>query len=273
MDIFTESYIRETYSSKTKWTIITDIIHTYCASHLNRNLWMIKLVVKILQNIELLAHKPQETITAICKLISYINRNKAYEFTPPNDSIQHMLYSSYSSCEMISFMYDLVNEDTYTLLSILYKNIKDSLDLIPCLAITRHILSNSQSIKSKDLDTYDCMFIFILKLIDQLHLPLNIAEYITASKDLFYYRLKKKNRADRCNLIYFSIYVMVTRRVSNKALSESSHDYLFITPKINLKMTQEMDLLRKTYKKSNNYKSVTITTNEYITSNFEIIKK
>ena len=262
MEVFTENYIRETYSSKTKISLIISIINTYCsATYLNRNIWMIEKIVESLKEIESCAHKPQDTIHAICKLISYIKQNPKKDFVAPIENIQHMLYSSLSSNTDISFMHDLVSDDSYTLLSILYMNLKQMTDLNSSIAITKYILDTSPV--SKELDSYDCMFVFILNLIDHFNLEPKIKKYITSCKDLFYYRLRKKDRHERANLIYYSIYVMISRHVSNRPLV--AHNVLVhklnendFTPRIDPNIANEMEQLRLSCNKNNNTKKVII---------------
>ena len=276
MEVFTEDYIRKTYSSKTKTSLITSIINAYCScTYLNRNLWMLQKIVDMLKEIEAASHKPQEIITLLCKLISYINQNEQREFVPPKENIQHMLYSAFSSNEDIAYMSKYVTDDIYTLLSILYISIKhaDVHDLSSSLAIVRHVLKTPS--KTKELDSHDCMFVFILQLLQDFHFDEDIVKYVTCCKDIFYYRLRKKDKPERENLIYFGVYVMISRKVVTKALSSlSKNSLLYIVPRVDptaRSNIEQMKSLHTHYHERNMEKKVIDTLDKQ--HDFEVIKR
>lgn len=241
MDIFTEDYIRNKYSCRTKNSLLTSILNIYCSSsYLNRNLWMLQSIYDILQNIEKNSRKTADAITLICKLVTLMGKNKKRELNIYPENMQYMLYTTISCDPQIGFIKDLVTDSTYSFMNILYVNIRDSLDLQQSLSITANILKD-QSSRSKELDSYDCMFIFLLQIPKIIVLEKNIEKYIITCKDLFYYRLRKKDRPHRENLIYFCVYILIKKQVIYKFLSDSSHDYLFIAPKYedNIKILKE----------------------------------
>jgi hypothetical protein len=231
MDIFTEEHIKKIYSSRTKNSVLTSILNLYCsATYLNRNLWMLESIHDTFQNIEKNSGKTADIIYLINKLVTLMNKNKKRELRIYPENMQYMLYTTISCDPQIGFIKELVTESTYSFLNILYVNIRDSLDLQQSFSITANILKETNS-KSKELDSYDCMFIFLLQMPKLIVLEKNVEKYITTCKDLFYYRLRKKDRYYRENLIYFCVYILIKKQVTYKEISGNSHDYLFIYPK------------------------------------------
>jgi hypothetical protein len=236
MEVFSEDYIRNTYSCKTKVSLLTSIINIYCSTtYLNRNLWLLEKVAETLHEIENSSHKSSVIISLVCKLVTYISKIPKREFIVPFENLQYLLYSTISAHSQLTFMRDLVTEEGFSFFNVLFTNVRDSQDLQQSLAIVKNILTQNTS-RTKELDPYDCMFVFLLQLPTILELDNKINKYVTSCKDIFYYRLRKKDKPNRVNLIYFAVYVLLTRHVSYKALAgQSTHDYLFITPRIDLK--------------------------------------
>ena len=109
-----------------------------------------------------------------------------------------------------------MNYKTYALLNSLYRNFVHSCDLSDCFIIMRHLMT----LKKKDIfeadsanDAYDLIFITLIKFVETNRVPPDIVDYIHLCKDLFYYRCKIKERYERANLLFYSVFVLVHRRV------------------------------------------------------------
>ncbi len=269
--MYTVNDIEKTYTSKTKTEIINNIINMYCSKmYLNSNLWMLIQVVQILKDVETSANKTKDIMISLCKLVELINKNALKSFNIPTKNIQFMLYGIYEITPKIVFIKEFVTEDVYSYLSILFKNIKDSHDLENSLIIIKHIINTPS--KKKDLDLYDCLFLFYLKIIDILHIDKKIKKYITCSKDIFYYRLKKKDRVLRVNLLYYCTYVLVTKKYKNKALTTNSCEYLFRPIHTDDNIKKEMEDLRCNYRKKLETKNVYIADNLSGMTDLEVVK-
>ena len=211
---------------------MNSILNIYCtATHLNRNLWMLERIAALLQEVENNSRKPVDCVTLLCKLVSSINKIPARSFSIPYENIQHCAYSTMPCDPKMQFMQSLVAAEFTSYFSVMFDNIKQSADVIQTLQICQHLLSQNCS-KSRDLDSFDCMFIFIIQTCDALNIDNKVKQYITCAKDIFYYRMKKKDKQHRINLIYYALYVLVSKKVTNKAISSSSHDYLLVVPKL-----------------------------------------
>jgi hypothetical protein len=171
-------------------------------------------------------------------------------------------------------MNDYVLEDVCKYYSILYEIIKSSEDETTALQLANTLL-NSPS-RSKEMDSYDCMFFFMLKVFDILQLDPKVCRYVTFCKDIFYYRLKKKDRAQRINLIYYSIYVLVTKKVSYKPINvANTHDYLFKPVEIDYRKVHEVQTLKAECQKETPCKKVSVphTICDFRDPNIEVVRK
>jgi hypothetical protein len=255
MKLHTEDEIKKIYNCKTKLTIINTIINIYCAkSYLNHNLWMLLQISDILKEIEANTRKSQEIVLLLCKLVSIIKLNKSSTIEIEKEDLQTLLFYTYSVSSNIGFIKELVDDTTYNYLGILHDNLRDGKNLNQSLGIVQKIIETSTS---RELDGYDCMFLFLLNIIDILEFRSSIKKYINICKDIFYYRLKKKDRPLRVNLIYYSIIILISKKISNKQLvGNKNNDYLNITPLIDNDCIHEMNFLREQNKNNIVYKKI-----------------
>ena len=275
MKLITEDEIKKIYNCKTKLTIINTIINIYCAkSYINHNLWMLLQISDILKDIEANTRKSQEIVASLCKLVSVIKINKTTTITIEKEDLQTLLFHTYSVSSNLGFIRELVDEATYNYLGILYDNLRDGKNMNQSLAIVEKIIETSTS---KELDGYDCMFLFLLNIIDMLEFRSSIKKYCNVCKDIFYYRLKKKDRPLRVNLIYFTIIILISKKISNKQLVGKSTDYLNIMPAINMDHINEMNFLREQSRNNIVLKKINVRNynqNDNIgILNLEVIKK
>ena len=288
-ELLTEEEIEKTYNSKTKISIITSIVNTYIyKTYLTRNVWMLTQISELLQEVETNAGKSLKIVKSLCTLVSYIKMNKPLEFAISHDNQQnldHLVYSLVSVSPDIVFMRDYVDDTTYSYLGILYNNISaanaTSNPHLSLAIVEKIILINS----TRELDGYDIMFLFLLKVIEiKVDIDSKIKQYIELSKDIFYYRLRKKDRPIRVNIIYFSIYVLISKKVKSTALaatnatSAANTEYLNVVPTIDHNQLNEMDYLRARNRVTCNTKTKNIRTISKSESNSEskniyIIKK
>lgn len=298
MELLTEEEIEKTYNSKTKISIITSIVNTYIyTTYLTRNVWMLTQISELLQDVESNAGKSLKIVKSLCKLVSYIKMNKPLKFSISRDNqqnLEHLLYSLVSVSPDIVCMRDYVDDTTYSYLGILYNNINAAAAAAevantvspsphvsphPSLAIVEKIISINST---RELDGYDIMFLFLLKLIEiKEDIDSEIKQYIELSKDIFYYRLRKKDRPIRVNIIYFSIYVLISKKVKNIALvanSSNNTEYLNVVPKIDQNQLNEMDYLRARNRvtcntKTKNIKTINKSESNSESKNIYIVKK
>ena len=95
-------------------------------------------------------------------------------------------------------------------------------------------------ISDRFTDMIDLLSIIIMKYLENNRIAEDVKEYISICKDLFYYRAKSKNKLERINLLFYSIYVLVKRqtrfqqieyKVKESNFKKSAHkptDYLYV---------------------------------------------
>jgi hypothetical protein len=275
MKLITEDEIKKIYNYKTKLSIINTIINIYCAkSYINHNLWMLLQMSDILKDIEANTRKSQEIVLSLCKLVSIIKLNKSEIITIEKEDLQTLLFYTYSVSTNLEFIKELVDDTTYNYLGILYENLRDGKNMNQSLAIVQKIIETSTS---KEFDGYDCIFLFLLNIIDILEFRSSIKKYINICKDIFYYRLKKKDRHLRVNLIYYSIIILISKKISNKSLVVKKNDYLNIMPLIDNECIHEMNFLREKNKNNTVCKKINVHNYNHNNNigilNLEVLKK
>lgn len=260
--IFSEEYIVKHYSYRNKYQLLSEILNTFCSgTYVSKNLWMLEHIVEMLENIEESAHKTQDIINLICNMCQCISRNKKKTLEIPCQESKHILYSFPKYSTPFSNIKHLLTEDTYSYMVIIYENMKESRDAVLNLSIVKNILYDDKASKTpRTLDPYDCMFLFLLEVIELLPIEENIKKYVLHSKDIFYYRLKKRDKPLRSSLIYYSVYTLTTRHVSYKPVSSHGHEYLFVEPRLDQKRNYEVERSRRLIKDNHLYKSIEIST-------------
>jgi hypothetical protein len=122
---------------------------------------------------------------------------------------------------------DVLKEDIYDLLNILQKCLQNvvgenpELSLRKSFIIVRYFLTlkpksifkrNSNGCK---LDITDIVFITCL-LHTQCHFcSTDLATYVSIAKDIFYFKASRKDKNERVNMLFYVIYTIITKSVSN----------------------------------------------------------
>ena len=269
--LFSEEYIIKHYSYRTKYQLLSEILNAFCsATYVSKNLWMLEHVVEFLSNIEESAHRTQDIIDIICKMCECISRNKKKTLDIPCQDTKHLIYSTPLGDPFPSLR-DLFTETTYQYMVIMYQNMKETRDAILNMSIVKNILYDEKASKNpRSLDPYDCMFLFLLEIIEMLPIENNVKQYVLHSKDIFYYRLKKRDKSLRSSLIYYSVYVLSTKHVSYKPIASHGHEYLFVEPRIDKKRLSEVERSRRLKDDRSMFKSIEVS--EHVIPGIQIKK-
>lgn len=122
---------------------------------------------------------------------------------------------------------DVLKEDIYDLLNILQKCLQNAIGENPefllrkSFIIVRYFLTlKPKSIFKRNsngcqLDITDIVFITCL-LHTQCHFCSNdLTTYVSTAKDIFYFKASKKDKNERVNMLFYVIYTIITKSVSN----------------------------------------------------------
>lgn len=257
--LFSEEYIIKHYSYRNKYQLLGEILNAFCsATYLSKNAWMLEHVVEFLSNIEDSAHKTQDIIDLICKMCECMSRNKKKTLDIPCQETKHLLYNTPLS-DPFPGIKDLFTETTYNYMVIMYQNMKESRDATLNMSIVKNILYDEKASRNpRSLDPYDCMFLYLLEVLEMLPIDNKVKQYVIHSKDIFYYRLKKRDKPLRSNLIYYSVFVLTTKHVSYKPVASHGHEYLFVEPRLDKKRSSEVERSRRLKDDRNSFKSVEV---------------
>ena len=243
MDLFSEDYILKHYSYRYKHQLLGEILNAFCSgTYVSKNLWMLENIVDNLQKIEESAHKTQDIIGLICKMCECMSRNKKKTLDVPCQDTKHLLYNIPRASDPFPSLRELFTDETYAYTVFMYENMKESRDATLNMAVVKNILYDERAAKNpRSLDPYDCMFLFFLEAIELLPIEETVKRYVLHCKDIFYYRLKKRDKPLRSSLVYYSVYVLTTKNVSYRPVASHGHEYLFVEPRVDQKRSYEVE--------------------------------
>lgn len=211
---------------------------------LTDNLWLLLQCKEFLQALsELktskLRDKERVRYIKLCKglfdLLLYYQKAQ-YKFYDEDDSYKMFEndIQSYLNVEqntiwgdvLIDFK-DILRDDVFSLLNILQKCLQNMFEqrheivLRKSFIIVRYLLTLTPKRLFKNtkhaskLDIIDIIFI-VCMLFCQMNLYSNdIAVYVAVAKDIFYLRCPKKDKRERVNLLFYVIYTIITKKVTN----------------------------------------------------------
>lgn len=224
--VLIEHYSRQGLQQKSRLLFINCIINFYCKHYLSKNLWLLEEFTRHISEIEK-NNKDKELITihmkAICFLLS------AYEYKDHENiintklnitekeklTIDRILHTSQKEYLDLTEFREILEYDHYILINVLYHNIAYSIYIHDCFAIIRYLIM----LKKND-SMIDLIFTIMMKYIENNRIPSDVSTYIIACKDLFYYRITKKHKLERINLLLYAIYVLVQKNVKYQELDE-----------------------------------------------------
>lgn len=245
--------------------IVSFLINLYCNNYINKNLWVLKELHKNIAETECKSCNIIEILSNIAVLISLNNIKSINIYTKELPDIKDILFTSnYIEFEELDQFKTIFREDTCVLFNIMCGNIKMSKNLNETFIIVRYLLNskNKQLYKTKTaIDTIDYIFLLLLKLIKDE----KIEEYAMICKDLFYYRIKKKDKYNRINLLFYMIFVMIKHNISEQEIDykmikkENSYDYLFVKFNYDKKSSNEITYDKMKYRCDNNkFKDISV---------------
>lgn len=147
------------------------------------------------------------------------------------DDINALLYnSSHAEFPELVQLKDILCDDVYNLISILYDNflysVESKTSLQQCFFIVRYLLTmtpkqflaTGRSGKGVNMDIMDFIFLTCILYAGNVHCTEELRGYITTCKDIFYYKAKKKDKFSRVNILFYTVYVIINKKVSVQPL-------------------------------------------------------
>ncbi len=224
--VLIDHYSKQGLQQKTRLLFINCLMNFFCKHYLNKNLWLLQEFSKHISEMEK-NPKDKEHITthmkALCFLLCAHNYkeneniiNTKLSITEKEQlTITRILHTSQKEyVDLIDFK-DMLEHDHYILINVLYHNIAYGIYIQESFSIVRYLIMGK-----KNDNMIDLIFTVLLKYIDNNRLPSDVSTYVTTCKDLFYYRLTKKYKLDRINLLLHALYVLIQKKVKYQEIDE-----------------------------------------------------
>lgn len=221
-----------------KWMLVDFLINLYCRDYISRNIWILKEFDKIFEQLE----SNRNNVHFIVNLASILCQLEKKPINLWNENVDvtlqdiSLIQEDYRKVPNLLHSPDLKdsNPKVWELLNIVYYNLIDknpdaqarNRKINQIFTIIRFFLSNNQKIfkppgQNKNslgiipLDSIDHLFLVIKHYIDNNDVEPGILDYIILSKNLFFYKIKKKYKKHRINIVFYCFYIIITQKTKN----------------------------------------------------------
>lgn len=261
-NIFSMKNIRRTH------ILIDHLINYYSEFYISRNIWIHTELLKILQSHEIRLY---QKIIDISFLITQLERKNISLYDKskiPNErKIDEILdyYKNFNEYEELCDFKNVFYDKSWTLIHIIYDNCKKSINIKETFSIITYLIGEKKiqirKIELLNLDKVDYLFLILKCFIDNNDtIDEKIKRYITCSKNLFYYRLKKKDKIYRINLLFYCFYICITKNVKHQKIlykrkdkkTSLNQNYLYIIFYRDISMIRSTQDLKNKKKLENN---------------------
>lgn len=274
----TYDFVRSLVEQVKKNDICVYICHFLCDHVLTNNVWILERVKYYLEKIE--SCKPIEKERLIKLIYSLLhllgNSDKGiYTFYYPNeksDLFQEEIkniryYSTFHEHGEVVSLQSILTEEVYTLFNVLYESFLYSVEskeaIQKCFLIIRYLLTLTPrqyiqgTTKKITTDIIDFIFLLCVWYGKNENCNKDIKVYINNVKDIFYYRLKKKDKLIRINSLFYLIFVIINKKVRYQEI-----DYEGINNIVEENVNLEKTLQEKNEKSSDKHKNCKKDKNE-----------
>jgi len=235
----TLDFVKNLVAKVKKHDICTYAGHFICDHMLSNNIWVYNKVKEYLELIEVCKPSEKERLIKLLYALFHLigNADKGrFTFYYPNekrdmfaDDIKNIRYtvSSRDNADL-SQLKQVLSDEAYVLLTVIHEtfmySVESKASLQKCFVILRYLLTLSPrhyiqgTTKGVTMDIIDFVFLVCVWYGDNPHCPTDLRTYIALIKDLFYYKLKKKDKLVRINIVFYLIYVILNKRTRNQPI-------------------------------------------------------
>jgi hypothetical protein len=234
--------------------ILSFLINLYSEKYISKNIWVLK---ELHENISLIENKSapiEELLCNISVLISLNNKKSVhiYKSVDYNEIKEILFTSSYINFENINEFKNVFVDETYDLLNILYGNLSTRKNINKTFIIINYLINCTKKklFKSKTIiDIIDYIFIILIK-------KEFICDYVMILKDLFYYRCKKADKLLRINMLYYCVFVIINKQITDQVIDyknnvvkePTNYDYLYIKFNLDKDYVNQINMEKSQYK-------------------------
>jgi hypothetical protein len=244
------SFVRNIFSTGAKKNDIPKFITAFiCAHTLTNNIWVYCQVKMYYEEIEKCKtnEKDKEKLANLCyglfhlignchkaQYIFWNQTEKAEIFKADINAI--LVHTGRSEHEELLCLRDILCEETYALFNIVYErflySVESKVVLQELFTILRYVLALTpkfylaSSHYKIEMDIIDLMYLLCVIYSNNSYCPPEVRDYITLSKDLFYYKLSKKDKRVRVNLLFYTIHVIINKQITNQPFDYDGMQYV-----------------------------------------------
>lgn len=243
-----QDFVKNLVSKGKKQDICTYVCHFVCDHILSNNLWIYAKLKEYLQLIEMCKLSERERLVKLLYAMFHLigNADKGtFTFYYPNEKsalfkedIKNIRYTDgMKHIPELSQLQSVLTEETYTLLSIMYEaflySVASKANLQKCFIILRYFLTLTPkhyiqgTTRGVTMDIIDFVFLICVWYGDNIHCTESMRQYISLVKDIFYYKLKKKDKLLRINLLFYLIYVIIEKRTHSQMIDYDGSSWSF----------------------------------------------
>jgi hypothetical protein len=225
----------------------TYITHFLCAHCLTNNIWVLERVKKYYSCLD--ACKPLvdkdrliKLFYGLCHLIGVLDKQNFIFYKEgerqnmfKNDILHILVNSSKHTTGDIMQLEDILTEEAFSLMCILFdcflycvetKQVMQKMFIMLRYLLTLSPKQYLKNVGSCKMDITDFVFLVCVMYSKHSLCLTEIKDYILCLKDIFYYRLKKKNKQKRCNILFYIFHVIVNKKVINQPIDYEGYSYL-----------------------------------------------
>lgn len=228
----------------TRNEVVDILINIYCNHLISRNIWVIKYIISLIDNIELTKKnwvKSKEICIELLSLYVLLDHN---DFNIPiinnviKEKITNISYTYKSSFKQIDKYKYLLNGNIFTLFNSMFGILVNRKNIYDISLIARYIMNLKKSQLFFEVPKQNILNINLLFNICELdeNIPENIIKYIKLNNILCHKYIKNKNYNKRLNLLFISYDAIISRNIYeqiieinpiNKNIPINSTDFLF----------------------------------------------
>lgn len=213
---------QKTKKRKDNVTVWVRLVTSFCKKYVStHNLWMVREFVQSIRD---------DNLSYACHLL-LAEGPCEYErvVVKPDGNVIDVLRNNFHKeyRNVVDVWRDGLHFEPYCLMNLLYEKllygaIKDKADVTDCFRLMNYFMTITPRTKlyveKGNEDAYDLLWRCILLYVSQHTLPEDVVEFVTLSKDLFYYNVKVKERRERVGILFAVFYVCLYRRVRFQVL-------------------------------------------------------
>lgn len=230
------------------------LVHIFCKHLMNRNLWVLKHVHNMILEVEKRQNK-KEKVEGTLNLLNLLRRQKQHHYNidiggvPKNEIDQLLYFFNYEKNE--SHAYDTLVQDELSLFEMCVRSEKIS-DAITILQYLLGLKDNQVFAKPGGENDIVWVIFDILMTLTPKHA---LRDFVGYSRDLYFYKLKSKQRIERLPVIFVCTLAIAQGNVKYKPVNLPLQDvrmsYLYVYTEVDDSVTEkvEMDRHRKSNRK------------------------